>query len=137
VPVKVGASDTFNVEAGAVAMSCCSGHRLPTTACRAQLGARVPADTVAGNELIDAAAGGTVYRRTNVDVAAGSVRASRSTPSTLQLGAIDFQLARQDQHRHHVGQLGNVFFGFQVSSGSNPANLTSGIARISKAGVGS
>jgi len=52
------------------------------------------------------AAGGTVYRRTNVDVAAGSVtRLAFYGINTYNSAQSTFQLARQDQHRHHVGQL--------------------------------
>jgi hypothetical protein len=137
LPVKVGASDTFKVEGrrgsdGVLQWTQSSDYSLPSHNW-------VPSyqpTLLPGNEVMMAAAGGTVYKRTNADVAAG-------TTTRLAFYGIATYNASQSTFNSRVkintgitsDLFGNVYFGFQVS-GTNPAGLVSGIARISKSGVG-
>ena len=82
-------------------------------------------------------AGGTLYYLDSPDT-------SSATPTQISFyGLADYQ-ANQAAYDSTVtistplvgDRYGNVFFGFNVT-GANPANLQSGIARISPAGVGS
>jgi hypothetical protein len=162
VPVKTGATDGFEVQAfsgssGALLYTLQTDYALPphdwtppyglalSVRLAGALPERDPAlrsrSPVPGPKLIERlyypGAGGTVYYRDQVDFPTG--------PSG-QIAFFGNQLyaANQVVLNNEVqistpltaDTLGNVFFGF-IAQGSNPANLVSGIARISRDGTGS
>jgi hypothetical protein len=82
-------------------------------------------------------AGGTVYYRTSPDSATGTVGQLAFYGLTLyQNNSGIFNSAVQISTPITADRFGNIYFGFLVS-GSNPAGLDSGVARISVSGVGS
>jgi len=96
-----------------------------------------PAHITAQNRLYYAGAGGTVYYRDTPDLKHGNkgqlafygldvYKANKSTLNSRVM--IDTPITADEQ--------GNIFFGFLVT-GTNPANLKSGIARIGADGQGS
>src|SRR6185312_1148358 len=95
------------------------------------------AHLTAQNRLYYAGAGGTVYFRDTPDMKTGD-------SGQLAFYGIDLYNANQSTFRARVmintpitaDDNGNVFFGFEVT-GSNPANLKSGLARIAADGTGS
>ncbi len=95
-----------------------------------------PLHLSAQNELFYAGAGGTVFRRTTPDSAAGkTVRlvfygAKAFAAHTAELEA-DVQISTPIT----ADGKGNIFFGFLAAT-PNPANLVSGIARIGPNGIG-
>ena len=162
VPVKTGATDGFEVQAfsgtsGALLYTLQTDYALPphdwtppyglalSVRLAGALPEREPAlrsrTPVPGPKLIERlyypGAGGTVYYRDDVDSPIG--------PSgQIAFYANDLYAANQAAFNSVVqistpltaDNLGNVFFGF-IAQASNPANLVSGIARISRDGTGS
>jgi hypothetical protein len=97
-----------------------------------------PAFVAATNRVYYPGAGGTIYYRDNVDSAAGSV-----TQLAFWGGLQDYLNNKStfDAKVHIESAItpdsqGNVYFGFRVT-GTNPAGLVSGIAKVTPAGVGS
>ncbi len=87
--------------------------------------------------LVTPGAGGTVYLRSRTDKASSPVtQVAFYGNSTYQANAATFNSNVYVCTPPTVDNAGNIFFGFRVF-GANPANLTSGIARISASGVGS
>jgi hypothetical protein len=137
VPVKVGAYDTFKVEGrrgsdGHLLWTVNSDYSVPS---HNWFPAYQPT-LLPGNQVMMPAAGGTVLRRTNADLIAGST-------TRLAFYGLSNYNAAQATYDANVrintpvvsDVYGNVFFGFVVTGGT-PANLSSGIARISHSGVG-
>ena len=92
--------------------------------------------------LYYAGAGGTVYYRDEVDSPTGPNGEAGATGQIAFYGnavyaanAATFNNAVQISTPLTADSSGNIYFGFVVS-GQNPANLTSGIARISSDGTG-
>ena len=90
-----------------------------------------------GNRYYYPGAGGTVYYRDTPDSATGnSGQLAFYGLSTYQANASTFDSTVMISTPITADRFGNIYFGFIVT-GSNPASLTSGLARISVAGVGS
>lgn len=138
VPVKTTATGGFRFEArsggnGGLIWSGSTDYVLPphnwVPSCNLALST--------GNRLYAPGAGGKLLARDNADSAAGTV-----TPLVFYgAAAWNANPAAFDSTVFintpiTVDSAGNAFFGFMVT-GTNPAGLTSGIARISAAGVGS
>ena len=136
--VKTGATDGFKVEGrrgsnGNLMWTQATDYSVPSHSwfpvCQPTL--------LPGNEVMIPAAGGTVIRRTNADLVAGSA-------TRLCFYGLSNYNAAQSTYNSRVkidtpivsDVYGNSYFGFRVS-GTNPLNLVSGMARISAAGVGS
>jgi len=82
-------------------------------------------------------AGGTVYYRTSPDSATGTTgQLAFYGISTYQANPAAFNTAVQISTPITADHYGNIYFGFLVT-GSHPAGLSSGVARISVTGVGS
>jgi hypothetical protein len=82
-------------------------------------------------------AGGTVYFRTSPDSATGTTgQLAFYGLSTYQANAAAFNSTVMISTPITADRFGNIYFGFLVT-GSNPANLSSGVARISVSGAGS
>jgi len=82
-------------------------------------------------------AGGTVYYRTSPDSATGTVgQLAFYGLSTYQANPSTFNSTVMISTPITADGIGSIYFGFLVT-GSNPANLQSGLARISVTGVGS
>lgn len=139
IPVKVGATDGFQVEgrnatSGALKWTQTTDYALPAHSW-------IPSFPVAltpKNRLYLPGAGGTVYYRDNPDATGGSTTGQiafyglanyNSDPATYQANVrINTPIT--------VDRYGNIFFGFYVT-GPTALNLQSGIARISHDGLGS
>ncbi len=138
VPVRTNSSNVFRVEArngadGSLKYTLTTDYSLP------------PHDWIpsyspvlsAANRLYYAGAGGTVYYRDQPDSATGA-------SGQIAFYGNALYAANQATFNSNVkistpiatDRYGNIFFGFQVL-GSNPANLQSGIAKITYGGVGS
>ena len=89
------------------------------------------------NRVYFAGAGGTIYYRTNPDSPTGTVVqiAFFNTLSHYLQNKAAYDSAVFVDTPITADNQGNVFFGFRVT-GSNPGNLTSGIARIAVDGTG-
>ncbi|MES2099970.1 MAG: hypothetical protein V4569_09145 [Pseudomonadota bacterium] len=138
VPVKTGATGGFRFEArsganGGLIWSAASDYVLPAHNW-------VPSYNLAltpTNRVLAPGAGGKLLLRDNADAAAGTLTtavfygaaAYNANPAAFDTTVFINTPLTADS-------AGNVFFGFIVT-GPNPAGLTSGIARISAAGVGS
>jgi len=138
VPVKTGASGGFRVEAragdnGSLLWSAGSDYVLPPVA------AWTPSYNIvltASNRLYAPGAGGKLMYRDDVDSATGAVQnvvfygsaAYAASPSTYDASIFINTPLTADA-------AGNVYFGF-IASGTHPAGLASGIARVSASGVG-
>lgn len=95
-----------------------------------------------GQKYFYPGAGGTVYDRTSPDSATGTIT------QLAFYGLSNYQGANHSAFVSNVqistpivaDRFGNIYFGFYVTPGSNPGNLTpqlqSGLARISLTGVG-
>ncbi len=82
-------------------------------------------------------AGGTVYYRDSVDSATGNSGQIAFYGNALyQANQSTFNSNVRISTPITADRYGNIYFGFKVS-GSNPANLVSGLARISISGAGS
>lgn len=136
LPVKVGADDTFQVEAhaadGTLKWIAQSDYSLPPHNW-------VPAYGIAltpKNRLYYPGAGGSVYFRDSPDDASGT------SGQLVFYGAAEYA-ANPSAFNQNVkintpitsDRYGNIYFGFIVL-GSNPANLSSGVARIADDGTG-
>lgn len=136
LPVKTGSAGGFRFEArnganGALLWSANSDYILPAHFW-------VPSYNVTltpANRVYAPGAGGKIYVRDNADSAAGSVQTLVFYGAGTYAGApsvfdstvyINTPLTTDTQ--------GNIFFGYSVT-GANPANLASGIARITPAGT--
>jgi hypothetical protein len=137
VPVKTGASGGFRVDArkgnsGGLKWSLPSDYILPPHGWTPVFG---PALT-GKPRLCFPGAGGTVYFRSDPDSDSGTVE-------RVAFYGLSPYLANPQAYNDSVfintplstDPAGNVYFGFEVT-GSNPSNLTSGIARISETGEG-
>ncbi len=162
VPVKTGAADGFELQAfsgtsGALLYTLQTDYSLPPhnwtppygIALSVRLAGALPdraaalrrRTPVAGPKLEERlyypGAGGTVYYRDQVDSPTGPA-------GQIAFYGNDLYAANQAAFKSTIqistpltaDNLGNVFFGF-VAQGANPANLVSGIARISRNGTGS
>lgn len=138
VPVKTGATDGFRVEAhsannGSLLWTMTTDYVLPP---HNWIPAFSPALTPSLTLYVPGA-GGTVYYRNNPDSASG-------TQGQLAFYGLSNYQADPDAYDANVmintpimsDALGNIYFGFVVT-GSTPAGLQSGIARISATGQGS
>ena len=137
VPVKTGADSGFRVEAhhgadGTLLWSLPSDYVLPPHDWTPEF---APALTVASRVYLPGA-GGTVYYRDSADSATGS-------QGQLAFYGLSTYQASQQAYDANVmistpitsDSAGNIYFGFQVT-GSTPAGLQSGIARIDASGKG-
>ena len=166
LPVKTGAAGGFEVQArsgatGTLLYTLPSDYSLPShdwvppygivlsertaTSTPGRVGSRaiarrpVPQST---ERLYYAGAGGTVYYRDQLDSPAGPNGAAGATGQIAFYGnavyaanAASFNSSVEISTPLTADSAGNVYFGF-IAAGSNPANLTSGIARISSDGAG-
>jgi hypothetical protein len=143
VPVKTGTTDGFQLEAfnggtGALLYTLPTGYSLPS---HDWIPPYAPALSL-GARLYYAGAGGTIYYRDLPDSATGP---NGQSGATGQVAFYGMALYNNNQAAFNgtvqistpltTDRAGNVFFGFTVT-GSNPANLVSGIARITFAGTG-
>ncbi|MBI3721490.1 MAG: hypothetical protein HY248_02970, partial [Fimbriimonas ginsengisoli] len=137
-PVKVGASDGFRVEAhrgmdGSLRWSMDTDYRLPPHRWYPSMGITLTPNNV----LYSPAAGGTVLYRKSVDAASGLTARQaffglsnyNADPATYNNNLFVNTPITSDKN-------GNVYFGFWAT-GDTPLHLKSGIAKITKAGVGS
>lgn len=138
VPVKVGSSDSFRFEArnarhGDLLWTLATDYSLPdhdwTPSCSGTI-------TPQG-ALVVPAAGGTVLIKKDVDAPGSPVaRVAFFGTSLYNANAGVFNPFVRICTPITADAVGNVYFGFRVS-GTNPANLTSGLARIAPDGTGS
>jgi hypothetical protein len=162
VPVKTGVAGGFAIEAhngatGALVYSLTSDYTLPphnwTPPYGLVLSARMngglpgresrlrePGRAAREPKIIERlyypGAGGTVYYRDNVDSASGpSGQIAFYGNALYAANTTDFNGAVEISTPLTADSRGDIFFGFVVQ-GANPANLTSGIARISSDGTG-
>ena len=139
VPVKTQIAGGFEVQArsgttGTLLWTLPSDWVLPTSA---QWTPSFPAALTVQNTLYAAGAGGTVLFRDKANAPTG-------TSGRLAFYGIDVYNAHASKLTADVvidtpitsDAAGNIYFGFLVQA-TNPAKLVSGIARISRAGVGS
>ncbi len=137
VPVKTGATSGFRVEAhdattGALKWNLLTDYILPPHDWTPAFG---PALTPRPR-LYFPGAGGTVYFRNDPDSDEGA-------STRIAFYGVSSYLANTQTYNANVfintpitsDPDGNIYFGFEVT-GANPANLTSGIARITESGVG-
>ena len=136
LPVKIGATDGFRVEArsgasGALLWSAASDYILP----RHDWTPSYNLSLTANNGIYLPGAGGKVFYRDNADAPDASVK-------TIVFYGSEIYTASQALFDARVfintpltaDSAGNLFFGFIVT-GANPAGLVSGIARIGADGV--
>src|SRR5262249_36189005 len=97
-----------------------------------------PVLATATNRVYFAGEGGTVYYRTNPDSGTGQVvhLAFFGAISLYQNNKTAFDNSVFIDSPLTADSQGNIFFGFRVT-GTNPASLSSGIARIAADGTGS
>lgn len=137
VPVKTGPTDGFRIEAragadGALIWRAKSAYVLPPHDWTPSF----PAHLTAQNRLYFAGPGGTVRFRDDPDAATGA-------KGQLAFFGIGEYRANQAVYDAHVmvstpitaDEAGNIYFGFTVT-GSTPAGLKSGVARIGADGKG-
>ncbi|HLV81172.1 MAG TPA: hypothetical protein VKT32_12870 [Chthonomonadaceae bacterium] len=137
IPVKTGATDGFQIEAhrntdGSLLYTLPTDYTLPPHNWTPSYGPALRFD-----ELIYPGAGGTIYIRTRASETKGKVTQLafyglsnyQANPSAYNSTVFICTPLTVDVH-------GNLYFGFVVT-GSNPINLTGGLARISRDGVGS
>src|SRR6202012_736769 len=162
VPVKTGATDGFEVQvfsggSGALLYTLRTDYALPphywtppyALALSVRLAGALPERAAAlrsrmpvpGLKLVERlyypGAGGTVYYRDDGDSPTGpSGQIAFYGNGLYAANQAVFNGAVQISTPLTADNLGNVFFGF-IAQGSNPANLVSGIARISRDGTGS
>ncbi len=139
LPVKTQIAGGFEVQArsgarGTLRWTLPSDWVLPTSA---QWTPSFPAATTGQNTLYAAGAGGTILFRDHANMATGAT-------GRLAFYGIDLYNAHASELTADVvidtpitsDAAGNIYFGFLVQA-DNPAKLVSGIARISRTGVGS
>ncbi|HZT41652.1 MAG TPA: hypothetical protein VFA07_05665 [Chthonomonadaceae bacterium] len=137
VPVKTGATDGFQIEAhsntdGSLLYTLATDYSLPPHNWTPSYGPSLHYD-----DLYYPGAGGTVYRRTRASAAKGTVtQYAFYGMSNYQANPSAYNSSVYVCTPITVDRAGNLYFGFVVT-GSNPLNLTGGLARISSTGVGS
>jgi hypothetical protein len=137
VPVKTGATDGFEIQAF-------HNSNIPVYTVTSDYASPAhnwipPYGPVLGlrNMMYYAGAGGTIYSRTSADSGTGTVTQLafygitlyNANKTTLNSTVVISTPLTADRY-------GTIYFGFVVT-GSNPAGLTSGIAKVTIAGVGS
>lgn len=138
VPVKTGAIGGFELEAfrgssGTLLYTLTTDYSLPAHNWTPPYS---PALSL-GARIYYAGAGGTVYYRDSPDSSTGpSGQIAFYGTSLYNSNQSTFNAAVQISTPITADRAGNIFFGFTVS-GSNPAGLVSGIARIARSGKGS
>lgn len=138
VPVKTGAVDGFRVDVrngadGSLKYTLNTDYSLPPHDWTPSFG---PVLTVR-NRLYWAGAGGTVYYRDQPDSTTGpSGQIAFYGNATYASASAVFNSNVKISTPLMADRYGSLFFGYVVL-GSNPANLSSGIARIDYTGVGS
>lgn len=131
VPVKTATGGSFQVQArtgskGALIWSANSDYILPAHQWIPSFGATLTHD----NHLYMAGSGGKVYYLDNPDVAGGTLQTLVFYGASTYSGApASFDSSIFINTPLTADANGNIFFGFTVS-GSNPAGVTSGFARI-------
>ncbi len=140
VTVKTGASGGFKVEGrncinGGLVFTQNTDYILPSSGWTPVCGSAL----VGINGLVTPGAGGTVYLRDRTDFKTATVRqVAFYGMSTYTANKAAFDSNVYVCTPPTVDNMGNIYFGVRVSGGfENPANFTSGIARISANGVGS
>jgi hypothetical protein len=127
--------EAFNGATGAPIYTLTSAYTAPSLAWVPPYG---PAISL-GTRLYYAGPGGTIYYRTSPDSATGTTVQFAFYGMTGASGYSNNQTAYNNTVQISTpltaDRSGNIFFGFQVT-GSNPAGLVSGIARVSLAGTG-
>ena len=136
VPVKTGSTDGFELQAfngatGTLIYTLLTDYSLPPHNWTPPY---APALSQ-GSRLYYAGAGGTVYYRDSPDSASGEThQIAFYGMGVYTANQAAFNTAVQISTPLTADRTGNVFFGFTVS-GSNPAGLVSGIARIASNGT--
>ena len=137
VPVRTSSSNTYQVEAHSGATGALL-YTLPTDFTPAPhnwIPSYAPALS-RGSRLYYAGAGGTVYYRDQLDSATGpSGQIAFYGDALYAANAAAFHSSVMISTPITADAAGNIYFGFDVV-GSNPANLTSGLARIGADGTG-
>jgi hypothetical protein len=143
VPVGNGGAGfqlrTFNGATGAPVYTLSSDYSLPPYSWTPSYG---PALAL-GTRLFYAGAGGTLYYRDLPNAATGPNGQTGATGQVAFYGMPTY-LANQAAMNNAVqistpltaDRSGNIYFGFTVAPGTNPAGLMSGIARVSFTGAG-
>ena len=137
VPVKTTATGGFRVEAhsaadGSVIWTQNTDYTVPSNSWTPEFG---PALTP-HSRLYLPGVGGTVYYRDNPDSATGATgQLAFYGLASYQMNPQAYAASVQINTPLTVDSAGNLYFGFLVN-GPNPMGLSSGIARISAAGVG-
>ena len=137
VTVKTGANDGFRMDArrgrdGVLIWTQATDYSLPAAGWTPSCGSTI---TPQGKVAIPGA-GGTVYLRDNLDSASGTVtQVCFYGMSAYQADAAAFNSTVKISTPITTDCEGNIYFGFRVS-GANPANLVSGMARITPYGFG-
>jgi hypothetical protein len=144
VPVKTGATDGFRVEGrsgstGALLWTQTTDYALPPSGWTPSY-----SPTIApGNLLYYAGAGGTVYRRGNLDTPGAVTPAQLSFVgaggNATDLGNYNGNKTNYDANVRistpiTSDSLGNIYFGYQVNNPSAVGGLDSGLARIDSTG---
>lgn len=138
IPVKTGATDGFRLDVrngadGSLKYSLNTDYSLPPHRWTPSFG---PVLTVR-NRLYWAGAGGTVYYRDQPDSSTGTTGQIAFYGNAVYLsGQAAFNGSVKISTPIVSDRYGSIFFGYIVL-GSNPANLSSGIAKIDYTGVGS
>ncbi len=147
LPVKTGAAGGFQVQArsgstGALLYTLTTDYSFPPHDWTPPYGLVLSARLIGAprprlsERLYYPGAGGTVYYRDQVDSQTGPTGQIAFYGNELYAAnSAAFNNAVQISTPLTADSRGNIFFGFVVQ-GSNPANLTSGIARISSDGTG-
>src|SRR5579884_1002686 len=137
VPGKTGATDGFQIEAhsntdGSLLYTLATDYSLPPHNWTPSYGPSLHYD-----DLYYPGAGGTVYRRTRASAAKGTVtQYAFYGLSNYEVNPSAYNSSVYVCTPITIDRAGNLYFGFIVT-GSNPLNLTGGLARISSTGVGS
>ena len=137
VPVKTGTTDGFQLEAfngatGSLLYTLSTDYSLPT---HDWIPPYAPALSL-GSRIYYAGAGGTLYYRDLPDSATGpSGQVAFYGTALYKNNQSAFNSTVQISTPLTADRAGNVFFGFTVT-GSNPAGLVSGLARVSFNGSG-
>jgi hypothetical protein len=137
VPVKTGASDGFQVNAfngatGAALYTLATAYSLPPHGWTPSYGPTLSLR----NRLYYPGPGGTVFYRDQVDSATGPIGQLAFYGKALYTAnQAAFDANVQISTPLTADRYGDIFFGFVVQ-GANPANLVSGVARISATGAG-
>ena len=124
--------EAFNGSTGALKYTLSSAYTPPSLAWTPPYG---PALSL-GTRLYYAGPGGTIYYRTSPDSATGTiVQIAFYGTALYNSNQTAFNNTVQISTPLTADRSGNIFFGYIVT-GSNPAGLVNGIARVSLSGVG-